>query len=401
MSTQAPPRAPEKMLSPVFLLATFANFAYFVAVGAIIPILPRFVQGPLGGGDVAVGISMGAFALTAVVLRPWAGRLSDSRGRRILIIGGGVAVGISVLGYALTNSLVSLVALRLITGVGEAAFYVGVASVINDLAPESRRGEALSYFSLALFGGLALGPVLGETILDASDFDAVWLAMGASAILAGAIGLFVPDTRPPGTAEAAADQPLIHPAAVRPGSILAANIWALATFSSFVPLYALQLGLDGSRFIFVLNSAVILAIRAFGARIPDKIGPRRSASAALVSTMIGLTMMGMWGTTAGLYTGTVIFSIGHALAFPALMTLAIRGAPASERGAVVGTFTAFFDGAFGVGAVSAGAIADAVGYRGAFVGAGIVAFVGLVALFGYDRADKNDEGLATEIAAGR
>ena len=393
-------RAPEKMLSPVFLLATFANFAYFVAVGAIIPILPRFVQGPLGGGDVSVGISMGAFALTAVLLRPWAGRLSDSRGRRILIVGGGVSVGLSVLGYALTDSLVSLIALRLITGVGEAAFYVGVASVINDLAPESRRGEALSYFSLALFGGLALGPVLGETLLDVSGYDAVWLAMGGSAILAGALGLFVPDTRPPGTAEGAGNQPLIHPAAVRPGSILAANIWALATFSSFVPLYALQLGLDGSRFVFVVNSAIILAIRAFGARIPDILGPRRSATAALVSTMLGLTLMGVWGTPAGLFAGTAVFSVGHALAFPALMTLAIRGAPASERGAVVGTFTAFFDGAFGVGAVSAGAIADAVGYRGAFVGAGIVAGIGLLALFGYARADKTEERLTPEIATG-
>lgn len=401
MSTEGSVRAPEKMISPIFLVATFANFAYFVAVGAIIPILPRFVQGPLGGGDVAVGISMGAFALSAVLLRPWAGRLSDSRGRRILIIGGGISVGISVLGYALTDSLVSLIVLRLITGIGEAAFYVGVASVINDLAPESRRGEALSYFSLALFGGLALGPVLGETILDVSGFDAVWLAMGSSAILAGALGFLVPDTRPPGTAEGAASQPLIHPAAVRPGSILAANIWALATFSSFVPLYALQLGLDGSRFIFVVSSVIILAIRAFGARIPDKLGPRRSATAALASTMVGLTLMGIWGTPAGLFAGTAIFSVGHALAFPALMTIAIRGAPASERGSVVGTFTAFFDGAFGIGAVSAGAIAAAIGYRGAFMGAGLVAFIGLIALFGYARADKNQEGLATEIAAGR
>ena len=98
--------------------------------------------------------------------------------------------------------------------------------------------------------------------------------------------------------------------------------------------------------------------------------------------------------------GTAVVSVGHALAFPALMTLAIRGAPASERGAVVGTFTAFFDGAFGVGAVSAGAIADAVGYRGAFVGAGIVAGIGLLALFGYARADKTEERLTPEIATG-
>jgi MFS family permease len=343
---------------------------------------------------------MGAFAMTAVLLRPWAGRISDSRGRKILIIFGGISVALTVVAYAFVDDLVPLVILRCITGIGEAAFYVGVASVINDLAPEARRGEALSYFSLALFGGLAVGPVIGETLLEASGFDAVWWAIGASAAIAGVVGFFIPDTRPPGATDAGSHR-LIHRAAVKPGSILASHIWALATFSSFVPLYALQLGLDGSKHLFVVNSAIIIAIRLFGARLPDILGPRRAGGAALVSTLAGMTVIGLWAEPAGLFAGTVIFSIGHSLAFPALMTLALRGAPPSERGAVVGTFTAFFDGAFGVGAISAGAIADALGYRGAFMGAGVVALVGLVALLGFTRADKTEERLDPEIAPGR
>src|SRR5688572_26993640 len=90
-------RAQEKVISPVFLLITFSTFAYFLAVGAIMPILPRFVEGPLGGDSVAVGLSVGAFALTAVVLRPWAGKISDRRGRRVLIMAGGISVGLSIL----------------------------------------------------------------------------------------------------------------------------------------------------------------------------------------------------------------------------------------------------------------------------------------------------------------
>ena len=124
-----------------------------------------------------------------ILLRPFIGRIGDTRGRRILIIGGGVVVAASMAGYVVAESLGVLVGLRILTGLGEAAFYVGAASVINDIAPDDRRGEALSYFSLALFGGLAIGPVLGETVLHASDFAAVWYVAGVSSLIAGLLGI--------------------------------------------------------------------------------------------------------------------------------------------------------------------------------------------------------------------
>jgi MFS family permease len=79
----------------------------------------------------------------------------------------------------------------------------------------------------------------------------------------------------------------------------------------------------------------------------------------------------------GLFVGTALFSAGQSLVFPALMSLALANAPAEERGAVVGTFTAFFDLAFGVGAISLGWVASQFGYSGVFVGAAIAAALGL------------------------
>jgi MFS family permease len=396
-------RTEERLVTPLFLLVMLSTLGYFTAIGAIVPTLPRYVEGPLAHGSLAVGLTVGAFALSAVVLRPFVGRISDKRGRRLLITAGGIGVGAAIAAYALVDSLSMLVALRVVTGIGEAFYYVGVASVISDISPANRRGEAFSYFSLALFGGLALGPVVGETLLDLSGFSAVWLAAGACSLIAGGLGFLVPDTRPAGAADQGRGR-LLHPAALLPGTVLATNIWALATFSSFVPLYALRLGLDGSRFVFVLNSAIILLIRSFGARLPDKLGPRRSGRAALTCTMIGLVTLGVWASPAGLFVGTAIYSIGHALAFPALMTLALSNAPEEERGAVVGTFTAFFDLSFGVGAVSAGLIAGALGYRGAFIAAGVVALAGIVLLFGAAQVAARRSAVAAEeeaMAVGR
>ena len=170
----------------------------------------------------------------------------------------------------------------------------------------------------------------------------------------------------------------MHPAGLLPGTVLATSVWGLAGFNSFVPLYAREVGLSGSRLVFVVFSVIVLSIRSFGATIPDRLGPARTARSALVASAIGLAFMGLVGSPTGVFVGAAIFAIGQALAFPALMTIAVSGAPVAERGSVVATFTAFFDLAFGLGAVTLGVIANSLGYSGTFVAAGIVAAIGFV-----------------------
>jgi predicted MFS family arabinose efflux permease len=251
--------------------------------------------------------------------------------------------------------------------------------VIHDLAPEERRAEAVSYFSLALYGGLAAGPVLGEVVLDAGGFDAVWALAAVGSAGAAALALLVPDTRPASEGPPAAGR-IVHPAAFLPGAVLTTSVWGFSAFSAFIPLYALQVGMDGSRFVFLTYAVVVLLVRSIGARIPDAYGPRRTVGTALIGSMIGLTVMAAWDRPAGLFVGAFVLGLGHSLTFPGLMTIAVRGAPASERGAVVGTFTAFFDLSFGIGAVTLGAVAEVLGYRGAFLAAAGVALAGAVLL---------------------
>ena len=380
-------RRRERLVTKPFALVMLSTLAYFTAVGSVVPILPRYVTGPLGSDDLMVGVVVGAFAVSAVLLRPFVGGVGDRRGRRILIIGGGVLAGISIAGYALGDSVPVLILMRVLTGIGEAAYYVGAASVINDLAPDERRGEALSYFSLALFGGLALGPIAGEALLHASGFTLVWMFAAASSVLSGVVGFAVPETRPDDIADHAGG-PIVNRGALLPGTVLASSIWALATFNAFIPLYALDLGLSGASIFFATHSAVVMSVRLFGARLPDVLGPKKAASSALVAIAAGMLIMGAWSETAGLFVGTIFYSLGHSLAFPALMTMAISRSSPAERGSVVGTFTAFFDLSFGLGAAAAGGVAMLIGYRGAFVTAAGVAAAGFVLLQSYARRSE-------------
>src|SRR5918996_2030308 len=225
-----------RLLTPTFLLVALATLAYFIADGVLIPTVPRYVKGPLGGGNVAVGIVVGAFSLSALVLRPWAGRLSDRRGRRLLMLAGASVFAFSVIGYLAAESVTAMVVMRVLTGAGEALFFVGAASAISDLAPDERRGEALSFFSLALYAGIGVGPILGEAAIDGTDFTLVWFAAAGIGLVAVLLGFPVPDTRPEWSPSIAPAR-LVHRAAILPGTVLLSVLVGMSGFFAFVPLY--------------------------------------------------------------------------------------------------------------------------------------------------------------------
>ena len=142
-----------------FVQLAICELAYFAASGLTIPITPLFAEGPLGATELWVGITVGAFSLSTILLRPWAGRAVDRRGRRPLLIGGALLCAVALAAHAVTTTLPVLIALRLVLGVAEAFFFVAAFAALADLAPPGRAGEALSFNSLALYLGIALGPV--------------------------------------------------------------------------------------------------------------------------------------------------------------------------------------------------------------------------------------------------
>jgi predicted MFS family arabinose efflux permease len=237
----------------------------------------------------------------------------------------------------------------------------------------------VSLFTLASYSGLAVGPLVGELLLGGDRYDTVFLAAAACVACAGLVGLFVPETRP--DVAAPADRPrLINRAALGPGLILLAGMFSFGGFNAFVALYALEVGLGGAGALFLVFSVVVIGVRSLGRRLPDRLGPRRAASVSLTTLAAGSLTLGLWQAPAGLYVGTVVFAFGQALAYPALLTLALRDASDAERSSVVGTLTAFVDVAIALGAVLLGAVAAVTGYGGAFVAAAAIALVGLVAL---------------------
>jgi len=338
----------------------------FVAIGATLPVLPTYVRGPLGAGDVAVGIVVGAFAVTSVVCRPLAGRQSDRRGRRIVLVAGSLAMALGGVLYLLSDSVATVILARLVVGAGEGSVYTAGATWAVDLAPEDRRGLALGLFGLAVWGGLSLGPVAGELLRSSSGYDAVFALTAALPALGALIAIRLPEPVDRGTLPAPAKAPLFPPAARRPGAALALANVGYAALAGFVVLALQSRGVDGGAAVFTAFAVAVFASRVVLSHVPDRAGPRPTATAAALLEATGLTVIAAAHSLGLALLGALIVGVGFSMLFPSLALMVVGDVGDDARGSALGAFTAFFDIGVGLGGPIAGATAALAGYSAVF-----------------------------------
>jgi predicted MFS family arabinose efflux permease len=366
-----------RLFTPAFILLALAELAYFMAAGMEIPVAPLFAAEVLAANELGVGLAVGALSLTALVLRPYAGRLSDRRGRRPLLIGGALLYAAVTALHALAPDITVMIGLRLLLGVAEAFFFVAGFAALADLAPPGRTGEALSFNSLSLYLGIALGPVVGQVLLGVGGFTSAWLGAAALALLAALLATRLPETAERLTTEAS-KAPLVHRAAIRPGLLLLSGIGVMAGFFAFVALYAQDIGMTDWSLVLLEFGLIVVGTRIVFARLPDRLPPYRLGAVALALTGVGVAVIVALPSVTGLLVGTATLAVGVAFTTPAFFTALITRVAPHERGTAMGTMSVAIDLAFGGGPLVFGLVAGAAGIPAAFALGSVIALGGAI-----------------------
>jgi predicted MFS family arabinose efflux permease len=361
-----------------FGLLVAATFAVFATFGFLFVALPLFTRDVLGGSDAAVGLAVGAASLGAIVAGPPSGRLSDRLGRRPLAFAGAAVMAAGYLVLALEPSFGVVVPVRILVGAAEAAFVVAVFTMAVDLAPAGRQGEAMSLVTVGSYAGLALGPPAAEAILGDDRFPLVWVVAAALVAASVVFVALVPETRRAHDEEHGGWLPPRR--ALMPGVVLFLAVLGFGGFNAFAVLYAREIGVERPGLVFVVFGAVVICVRLFGRRLPDRLGPRLAASIACASVTAGFVIVAAWESAPGLFLGTAVFAAGQALAYPALVLLAMGRTREHERSAAVGAVAAFIDVALATGGLVLGLVADAFDYRAVFLVGAVSALAGLALL---------------------
>lgn len=375
---------PPGRFSRDFYLVTAANFVFFLNFASFF-LLPLHLK-ELGASEQTIGYVMGTAGFAGLCVLPFLGALLDRIGRRGFVTTGALAMALASYAYIVVpNTGPFLYVLRVVQGVSFTCAFVTASTLAVELAPASRRGEALGIFGISTLTTHAIAPALGELVVHRWGFPVLFAVGGTLGVVAAALTLRI---RVPRTVHpASATRSLPHSATLWLGAAtMIACGMGFGAVLTFVPTFVHAIGLERVAPFFVSYTAAAVGVRIVLGGLSDRVGRHRvllPSIALLASAVFALGWVhSMWALVA---IG-VLFGAGQGMVYPTANALMVDLSNPGNLGRV----QTLFSGSFSVGVAASafvfGGVIERFGYRAAFAGAAACIAVGLVLLWSSPRA---------------
>jgi MFS transporter, DHA1 family, tetracycline resistance protein len=323
-----------------------------LALGLMIPVLPKIVLGFMGGDTAGAAEVFGAFAtawgLMQFLCSPLLGALSDRYGRRPVILISCLGLGLDYVFMALAPSLTLLFIGRIISGITAATISTAFA-YIADVTPPDGRAKAFGVVGVAFGLGFVVGPALGGLLGGLDPRLPFWLS-AAACVANAAFGWFVlPESLPPDRRMAFAwkranpigalrlllsHRRLIGLAAVD----FVANVAHQVLPSVFVLYAGYRYGWGetavGLTLAFVGICSAIVQGLLIGPTV-GRLGVRRALLLGLLAGALGMAIYGLAPTGPWFWLGAPVMAL-WGLSGPALQEMMSRLVSPSEQGQLQG-----------------------------------------------------------------
>jgi MFS family permease len=351
----------QKIFTREFNLSFFAQFAFSSVFCILIPTLPIYLSSR-GSSEAEIGFLIGVFSVSSLALRPFVGRALLRIPERKFMLAGTILYAFSSFAYLYAMPFWPLFIVRILHGIGLAFFSTASFTLIANIIPEARRGQALSYYHLAINFAFVLAPYFGMLLINHFNSSILFLVCMALSLSAFFITTQlsklqgVPIENP-----SAKNQPFLSRDAM-PSAIMAfmVNIvWGAIT--AFFPLYALSQGVSNPGLFFGVLAIIHVLGRVLGRRLFDSYGREKIISPCLIAYIISMFILTFSKTLPMFILVAVVWGIGNAFLYPTLVAYTLDHSK-SSLGPAMGTFTAIADLGSGIGSVIMGIILQLTNY---------------------------------------
>ncbi|MFF3906416.1 MFS transporter [Streptomyces sp. NPDC001848] len=356
-----------RLVTPALLLRFVTVIGSSASFFLLLSVAPMYAQSVPGRGSDEAGLVTGSLMLTTVVgelAAPW---LVARCGYRLTLGAGLLLLGAPALVLTVSSSMVWIVAVCLVRGLGFALTVVAGGALTVSLIPPERRGEGLALTGIVAGVPSLVGLPLGAWFAAHTGYGPVCVAAAVFALAAIVAVPGLPDREPAsgpslGVLAGARTAGLVRPTAVFAVAALGAGIVVtflpLAVPSRYSALVAAAL---------FVQPAAATAARWFAGRHSDRHGPAGLIVPALLASAVGILVTALADVPVAVVTGVAVFGIGFGVLQNATITLMYSRVPSSGYGTVSALWNFAYDAGMGVGATGFGVVAGLTGYPWAFV----------------------------------
>lgn len=381
------PARPLRLLNADFVSLLLAQLTFGFSFSAFF-LLPKFMAVELAASPSEIGSVMGAFGLATVCVIPLVGIWVDRMGRRRFMFSGGVLMAASAVGFLWVESVGPLIyALRALSGVAFALYFVSAATLAATFAPPKRLAQALGIFGVTMLSMNAVAPTAAEALANRFGWEPVFWMITAAALAGGLLALRISETGCTSEPPSGLLQVLIRPAIWPLAAVVALGGAGFGVLFTFHQPYALEVGIREVRGFFIAYALAAVVVRTGFGWVADRYGRYRVGALALL--LYGAAPLGMIDLEPGTLEWVgALFGLAHGALYPALNAIVIEAVGEHDRGKATAIYNGSFNAGFGVGAFALGFVAESRGYPQVFAITSGVCWLGLAVLlwaWGQDR----------------
>ena len=361
----------EPIWTKPFISLFITNFTIFIIFYGLLSALPLYATDILSRTDEEAGLLMTTFLISAIIVRPFSGKILDILGKR-------KTLWITLFLYLICTSLYyfiepyeALLVLRFAQGIFFSIVTTACGSMAADNIPISRRGTGLGYFTMSTNLAVVAGPFVALTVIQYFSYDALFITFSILLTLGAIMSLQIPV----GTAVVVPFaktkitwNDLFEKKAL-PISLVASLVaLSYSSILSYLSIYSQEkdvLHLTSS--FFALFATTMLLTRPFTGRIFDEKGPKYIIIPGMLLFTIGITLLAFMNSPFTFLLAGAIIGLGYGAVVPSFQTLAIQSTKHERSGYATATFFTLFDIGLALGSYFLGLIAVKFGYQSLYL----------------------------------
>lgn len=372
----------ERLWNKDFIAISIANFFIACSFFLLMPTIPIYLSEELNVPHSMIGIALSSYALALLIIRPFSGYWVDVFSRKPLLMTGLILFVLTYLGYYFAATVLFFIILRFVHGLFWGLASVSLNTIAIDIIPSSRRAEGIGYFGVNMNIAMALAPFIAVLIYDNYGFD----MLITCAFIMGGLAIFIAsqvkvprreklDRTPPLSFDRFI---LIKAIPIFFNQLFLAFGWG--TLSAYAVLYGKSIDIANAGVFFLFLASGLVLSRITSGRLVDKGHLHKVMVSAIFLLILGFVSFALFQNLISYSVSAFIMGIGYGTLFPALQTIYINIAPASQRGTANSTYLTGFDLGIGIGMLVGAYIEEKSGFTNMYL---TTAVLGVIAMLIY------------------